>query len=111
MISGIPLIRMSVEVQCWPLWIIRDCSADNVDPLALGLSQQLSADLLAWQKSYEDIFDWSYPPDTHWPTEVDEAEFAAVGRSLAVRLRTEVDTSVRIELIERVRGERFVLNF
>jgi hypothetical protein len=75
-------------------------SVDNPEPAQLGLSAGLADELVKWADEYDAIFNEEYPPDTAWPSEAAERDWVARGRSLAVRIATELGGAVEVHYRE-----------
>ncbi len=83
--------------KCWPTWTV-DASGgtDNRAPRDLGLSDTLSAELIAWSEDYDAIFDEEYPPDSKFPSLQAEQEWTERGRQLATRVSQELGPDIEV---------------
>lgn len=84
-------LTLRPEYECWPIWNAEpDKTFDyNVDPRALGLSEDLCTALHAWASEYDATLNQDYPPDSDFPSAEARAAFWAQGEALLARLRGE----------------------
>ena len=72
-----------------PLWVSGpDLSSCNVQPAELGLSPELSRELIQWADAFDSSLDHDNPAVSLWSDE-EHAAHTALGRSLAVRVASE----------------------
>lgn len=79
------------EFECWCTWE-GEAPAKNIDPCDLPISRRLLADLLQWDKAFEDTYNAGYPPDSQFKRPAEAAAFDEEGRALAARLAVELVT-------------------
>ncbi|GAA3832753.1 hypothetical protein [Nocardioides panacisoli] len=90
-------VLIYADWKAWPTWTVTDSgSVDNPSPSDLGLSDELSADLVAWADEYDAIFDEDYPPDTAFPSEEAERSWIARGHELARRAAAELGPATEV---------------
>lgn len=94
-------VLVYADWKCWPTWTVDDTgSVDNPAPADLGLSPHLADELVKWSDEYDAIFNEDYPPDTAWPSAAAERDWVARGRSLAVRVASELGSGVEVHYRE-----------
>jgi hypothetical protein len=79
-----PELRFSAEYQCYPIWVTKPGGGeDNPDPRTLGLSEELSADVVRWADDFDSRFDVTDFSAPLFVSAEDERSFDARGRRLA----------------------------
>ena len=66
-------------------------------PRTIGLSEQLSDDLMQWQADYEATLA-DYPPDSAFLTEAERADWEQRGRRLEALVRVELGEKAVVRL-------------
>lgn len=60
--------KLMADFQCYPLWIISDVEAGDINPDILPISASLKEDLHKWAQKYNATFNAEYPPDSGFPS-------------------------------------------
>lgn len=83
-------IRVMADYECWPLWWDGDGQVGNIAPSELGLSEGLSAALLAWALAYDATLNAKDPACSGFASYADWQRFEADGAQLAARVAAEL---------------------
>lgn len=78
------------EVQCFPTWIDRNGTRENVAPSTLPISSGLAQDVDLWGQRWDAIYDLADPANPVFPSQEAEQQFRADGSALLARLRYEL---------------------
>jgi hypothetical protein len=70
------------------LWALDDDVYGDIDPNVLGLSPDLTRDLIAWADAFSASLDLEHPSESRW-TDDERSVHEAMARPLAVRLARE----------------------
>jgi hypothetical protein len=81
-------IKLMADYGIYPLWSMDDGLVGNIAPQDLGVSDELSADLLTWASEFDMSLDTDNPAVSRWTAER-RREHAAQGIALARRIKRE----------------------
>jgi hypothetical protein len=87
-----PILKLSAECQCWPLWLQQrpDVPFDTIDPETLPLSQATKQALKRWAEAFDAQYSLDDPFDALKGPEVDRAAFHQEGERIYRILRQEL---------------------
>lgn len=90
-------IKIMPEYGCSPLWLYDSINpAKNIDVSELPISDKLKKGIQIWADTYESTFDEAYPPNSGFPTKLEEAFFEFNGICIWEALQKEIGTSYSI---------------
>ncbi|WP_125901357.1 hypothetical protein [Methylobacterium indicum] len=89
-------IKLMAEFKCFPLWEEIDGGVLDIDPKDLPISETLKEDLYKWMKSFDDIYDADYPPDSEFKNKYDEEKFVEIGEKISKNLENELGKEYKI---------------
>lgn len=92
------VLKLMAEYGCFPLWGVSP-EVGNIDPDELPISYQLKRDLDSWALKYDKTLDVSYPPDSGFLSESEEAEFRREGECLLERLKLELGAGYSVIMV------------
>ncbi len=92
------ILRLQAEYQCFPLFLDPEDFDDSayLDPSALPLSEELTRDILAWQRVFNAQIDPQVGQNSGFKTESEEKAFHARGLELARRLQAELGSECEV---------------
>lgn len=78
-----PRVRLAPEYGCWPTW---DETGDCLDPADLPIPKDLVDRIARWDDAFQATLDRSYPPDSRFPDDADEAAWRVEGEVIFAAL-------------------------
>lgn len=90
-------LRLANEYLTEPIFCPDLNAMGHVDVDELPLSQELKAEIAAWDSEYQATFNGEYPPDSGFSSPEVELQHMAVGQQLAKRLQQELGEGYAVE--------------
>jgi hypothetical protein len=80
-------LRLAPEWQCHPLWDVD--TGESVNPITLGLSEELSFRIEEWDDNFQATFNENDPATSDFASDEARAAYLAEGRAIAAALQDE----------------------
>lgn len=90
-------VLLMAELQCFPTWLERGGSRENLDPAELPIDPALRERLIAWADKWDTIYDLDDPATAAFASDADEAKFDNEGWELARALRLALKERFYVE--------------
>lgn len=89
-------IRLMPDYFCSPIWHNDEIEVGNIDLDELPISNQLKKELLSWADLFDKGLNMDDPSNSYWE-EFDYEQFISMGRSLLLKLRTELGFKYQVD--------------
>ncbi|MGP2438630.1 hypothetical protein [Streptomyces sp. JW3] len=89
-------VKLMAEYECYPVWVGRLASMDNVPAATLPISRGLIADIGRWAEEYEATYDPDDPLSSGFSDDRAESTFVEKGTALATRLQRELGSDYAV---------------
>lgn len=90
-------LRLASEYLAGPIFCPEPDSMGHIDVDDLPLSQELKAEITAWDSEYQATFNGDYPPDSGFGSPEVELRHIAEGEELAKKLQEELGGGYMVE--------------
>lgn len=104
-----PAVRVMAEYETFPTWLVDEQGTQNLPPGKLGLSQDLSDELLRWSDTFDSTYNADDPLSSGFAAPEEEQAFNAQGWALARRVAAEVGSRYRVRYFDLTRNEEFAV--
>lgn len=82
-------LRMMLEYQAYPLWVIHDDGLENIEPHSLNISPSLADKIEQWGDRFEETYIPDDPGSSGFKNADEEKKFIAEGINLLAELKSE----------------------
>jgi hypothetical protein len=87
------VIKVIADYHCFPTWVSSDVGIDDVHPSELGLPDELSAALMAWQEEFDATLNHDDPRASGFANDAAKEDFRARGLGLAREVKARRGTA------------------